>query len=216
MTPKQFRPTPQYGLVRREPTQLFANDNVVIAPPGAALADLIGDTDLLSQAYTHLRAGDRVFLLHFADSTNERLIERAQLVIVRSNASGVDFKLVGKVEVMPEPAARARTAAVEEALQIVTRPHPGFKLVPETEEQNAGTGRARTYTFWRVEDGEKRTLETFDNQQAAEEFLDWTVRSNPDFVIVDSDDKEISPRFRDKRSADNWLAQEHQRRKEAA
>ncbi len=168
--PKPFRPTPQHGLIRREPTQLLMNDHVVVVPPALPLADAVADDDLLSASYTHLRAGDRVHLLRFADDTHQRLVERAQLVIVQSTSRGVDFKLVGKLEIMPVPAERERTA--EEKLTIVTRPHPGFKVAPDTTVQNPGTGRERTFTTWRVEDSENKTIESFTNQRAAQEFLD--------------------------------------------
>jgi hypothetical protein len=213
---KPFRPTPQHGLIRREPTQLLTNDCDVVVPPALPLADALTDDDLLSKSHTHLRAGDRVHLLRFADDTRQRLVERAQLVVVQSTPRGVDFKLSRKIEAMPEPAERERTAAIEEKLTIVTMPHPEFKLVEEREEQGAGTGRAHAYSFFRVEDGPQKTLQIFDNLEAAQEFFDSQVKSFPDFVVLDSAGKEISPRFRDKRSAEQWLAQEHQRRQQEA
>jgi hypothetical protein len=53
--PKPFRPTPQHGLIRREPTQLLMNDHVVVVPPALPLADAVADDDLLSVAGRWMR-----------------------------------------------------------------------------------------------------------------------------------------------------------------
>ena len=87
------------------------------------------------------------------------------------------------------PASSAKLAADVEAKLSIERLEHDYRLVREVEEGNR-------VAFWKVEDGQGRTLEAFKGKEAAEEFLAYQRKAFPDFVIRDADGKAISPRYR--------------------
>jgi hypothetical protein len=96
-----------------------------------------------------------VRVCRYADEARERLVETAALVIAESTARRVQAVLAGGILAMPSPSERT-TEVVEEALTITKVEHD-YRVVEAIEEANK-------VTFWKVQDGEGKTIDHFKSR----------------------------------------------------